>query len=155
MDGFADKAHRLRNIVLRAYGRVLLAALMDIFADRSILACTEVALMDNFVDKSTLASTALALMDNCANKPTTYATLCCVLNGVYYMRPHGHFRRPVHIGVYCSRPHGQFRRQAHHPRNIVLRANWRLLHAVLMDNFADRSSTLCWCWCCWTALERA
>jgi hypothetical protein len=53
---------------------------------------------------------------------------------------HGHSRQWLHIGGYCGGPHKQFRRQAHHPRNNGLRANWRLLHAALMDDLAAQPS---------------
>jgi hypothetical protein len=63
MYNFAVEVHHPRNNALRPNWRVLLAALMNNFADRTILAFTAVGLMDNLADESTI-----------------YATLGCGLN---------------------------------------------------------------------------
>jgi hypothetical protein len=64
MYNLADEVHHPRNDVLRSNWRVLLAALMNNFADRTMLACTAVALMDNLADESTLYAT-LGCGPNC------------------------------------------------------------------------------------------
>jgi hypothetical protein len=58
---------------------------------------------------------------------------------VFCMRPSWTISPQVHFGVYGGGPHEQVRRQVHHPRNTVLCAYWRVLHAALADNFAGIS----------------
>ena len=89
MYNFADEVHHPRNNVLRPNWSVLLAALMNNFADRTILACTAVALMDNLADESTIYATLgcglnwrilhVALTDMSANKPHGHCALLAVV----------------------------------------------------------------------------
>jgi hypothetical protein len=95
--------------------------------------------MDVFADKSTLACTALALMDNYANKPPTFATLGCVLIGVYHMRPSRTFSPTDPHWRVLRRPYGHFRRQVHHPRYIASCVYWRVLQAAFTDILANGS----------------
>jgi hypothetical protein len=123
MDNYANKPPHLRNIESRANWRVPYAALADVFSDRPTLARTSAA-------SWTLPSTGPS--------PTLHCIVRLLAGSASGL--HGQSRQWLHIGGYCGGPHGQFRRQAHHPRNIGLRANWRLLHAALMDDFAAQSS---------------
>jgi hypothetical protein len=72
-----------------------------------------------------------------ADESSTHAIMCCVLIGVYCMRPSRTISPTSPYCVYYSCPHGRFLRRVHHLRNTVLRANWRVLHAALMDSSAD------------------
>jgi hypothetical protein len=78
-------------------------------------------------------------MDKFADKSTTHATLYCVLIGVYCMRPSLTISPTCPYWLLLRRPSWTISPTSPPATQHWLRANWRVLHAALIDNFADKS----------------